>query len=146
MSDVFYYSTNVEWTEKRKGNLTENNFPKIEVTTPTEFIGGEENVWTPEHLFVASANVCLMTTFLSIAENSKLDFISYNSQGKGMLEKADHGFMITEIELFPNIVVSQEKDIARAERIIQKAEHHCLISNSIKSKIILTPKIELVKT
>jgi len=146
MSDVFYYSTNVEWTEKRKGNLTENTFPKIEVTTPPEFIGGEENVWTPEHLFVASANICLMTTFLSIAENSKLDFISYNSQGKGMLEKADNGFMITKIELFPNIVVSQEKDIVRAERIIQKAEHHCLISNSIKSKVILTPNIELVKT
>ncbi|MCP5062586.1 MAG: OsmC family peroxiredoxin [Ignavibacteriae bacterium] len=146
MNDVFYYSTNVEWTEKRKGNLTENTFPKIEVTTPPEFIGGEKNGWTPEHLFVASANVCLMTTFLSIAENSKLDFISYNSQGKGKFEKVEYGFMITEIELSPSIIVAQEKDIARAERIIQKAEHHCLISNSIKSKIILTPKIELAQT
>jgi len=141
MSEVFYYSTNVDWNENKKGKLTESNFPTIEVTTPPEFIGGEQSLWTPEHLFVASANICLMTTFLSIAENSKLNFISYNSNGIGKLEKVEMGYMISEIELVPNIVVAQEKDVARAERIIKKAEHHCLISNSMKTKIVLSPKI-----
>jgi organic hydroperoxide reductase OsmC/OhrA len=41
------------------------------------------------------------------------------------------------------ITIKYEKDIERAGRIIQKAEANCLISNSIKSKVILKPEIKL---
>ena len=82
-----------------------------------------------------------MTTFLSIAENSKLEFIAYKGDSKAKLEKVDGKFMISEIELMPIITVSSEKDKERALRIIEKAEHHCLISNSIKSKVELKPEI-----
>ena len=51
--------------------------------------------------------------------------------------------MFTEIELKPKIVVTQEKDIERAERLLEKAEQHCLISNSLKTKIILSPEVSL---
>ncbi len=52
--------------------------------------------------------------------------------------------MISEIELFPQIVVKTEKDKERALRVIEKAEHHCLISNSIKSKVFLKPEIGII--
>jgi len=143
MNNEHYYETTVTWTEGRKGLLTEPTLPNIEVATPPEFPKGVPNIWSPEHLFVASVNICLMTTFLSIAENSKLDFSSFNCKAKGKLEKVENAFMISEIELFPEIIVSAEKDIERAERIIQKSEQHCLISNSVKTKIILSPKISL---
>lgn len=142
MENIFYYSTNVEWKEGRKGNLTEINFPEIEVATPPDFPKGVPNVWSPEHLFVASVNVCLMTTFLAIAENSNLKFKSYKSGSKGKLEKVDGRFMISEIVLKPEIIVEDVKDIERAERIIHKSENHCLISNSIKTKVILEPIIK----
>ncbi len=142
MSDeVHYYQTAVQWKEGRVGELSEPTMHSITVATPPEFAKGVPNIWSPEHLFVASVNVCLMTTFLAIAENSKLDFISYRCDSKGKLEKVEGKFMISEIELFPEIVVKDEKDIERAERIIQKSELHCLISNSVKSKISLSPKI-----
>lgn len=137
------YETNLTWEAGRKGNLSAPNLETFAVATPPEFKGGIEGVWSPEHLFVASANVCLMTTFLAIAENSNLDFTSYSSRGIGKLDKVEGTVMIYEIELKPEIVVTQEKDIERAERIIQKAEHHCLISNSMKTKIILSPEIKL---
>jgi organic hydroperoxide reductase OsmC/OhrA len=143
MNNEHYYETTVTWTEGRKGLLTEPTLPNIEVATPPDFPKGVPNIWSPEHLFVASVNICLMTTFLSIAENSKLDFSSFNCKAKGKLEKVENAFMISEIELFPEIIVSAEKDIERAERIIQKSEQHCLISNSVKTKIILSPKISL---
>ncbi len=48
--------------------------------------------WTPEHLFEASVNSYFMTTFLVIAENSKLEFVSFSADAKGKLEKlADKG-------------------------------------------------------
>ncbi len=45
---------------------------KIEVATPPEFPKGIAGIWSPEHLLVAAVSSCLMTTFLAVAENSKL--------------------------------------------------------------------------
>ncbi len=143
MDDIHYYITNVEWKEGRAGNLSNDGFPTIEVATPPEFPKGVPNVWSPEHLYVASVNVCLMTTFLAIAENSKLDFETYTAKATGKLERVENRFMISEIEIVPAIVVKQEKDIDRAKRIIEKSENHCLISNSVKTKIILKPDIKV---
>lgn len=137
MDNVHYYDTKVKWTEGRKGELIEPTMPTIEVATPPEFPKGVPNTWSPEHLYVASANICLMTTFLAIAENSKLDFKGFECDGKGKLEKVDGRFMISEIVLKPKVVVTEEKDIERAERILEKSEKHCLISNSIKTEIKL---------
>ena len=49
--------------------------------------------------------------------------------------------MISQIELKPVIKIKFEKDKERAERIIHKSENICLISNSVKTKIILSPQI-----
>ena len=141
MSDIHFYETKVSWHEGRIGSITADGMPQVQVATPPEFPKGVPNIWSPEHLFVAAANICLMTTFLAIAENSKLEFKSFSSSAKGKLEKVDGKFMISEIELMPEIIINDEKDLEKATRIIQKAEAACLISNSMKSKIILNPKI-----
>lgn len=143
METVHYYDTFLKWDEGRRGTLSEPTMPDITVATPPEFPGGLPNTWSPEHLFTASLNICLMTTFLAIAENSKLVFTSYSCVGRGKLEKVDGKFMISEVELKPEITVEAEKDIERAGRIIEKAEMHCLISNSVKTKIILNPEIKV---
>jgi organic hydroperoxide reductase OsmC/OhrA len=143
MNKEFYFNTIVEWDSNFNGILSEQSFPNIKITTPPVFSEGKENTWTPEHLFVASVNICLMTTFLAIAKNSKLNFKSYKSEAKGKLEKIENKFLFTEITIFPEIKVNLEKDIERTERILKKAEQHCLISNSIKTKVILSPEIRL---
>ena len=141
MDLVHYYKTTIKWDEGRIGTLSSETLDSFKVATPPEFPKGIPNTWSPEHLYVASINACLMTTFLAIAENSKLEFISFSSESKGKLEKVDGKFMISEIELIPEIKVKSERDKERAERIIVKAEEHCLISNSVKTKIILNPTI-----
>ena len=145
MEELHYYSTSVTWKEGRIGDLSEPTMPSIEVATPPEFPGGVPNTWSPEHLFVASANVCLMTTFLAIAENSKLEFVSYACEGTGKLEKVDQSYVISEIELKPEIVVPDEHAAERALKIIEKSERACLISSSMKTKIVLSPDISVQK-
>lgn len=141
MSDVHYYEVAVKWDRDRIGMLNSPTLQDLQVATPPEFPKGVPGIWSPEHLFVSAANSCLMTTFLSIAENSKLEFESFSCGAKGKLEKVEGKFMISEIELAPKIKVKNEADKERALRIIEKAEHNCLISNSMKSKIILNPEI-----
>lgn len=143
MEQIYYYKNNVTWKFKRIGELSEEGMTPITVATPPEFKGGVPNTWTPEHLFVASVNICLMTTFLAIAENSKLQFVNYSSDAIGKIEKVNEKYMFSEITITPTITVTLEKDLERAERILEKAKMHCLVSNSIKANVIINPNIVL---
>ena len=68
----WHYEAEIEWIEQRAGRLRSANLPTLEVAAPPEF-EGREGVWTPEHLYVGAVLSCFMTTFLAIAENSKLE-------------------------------------------------------------------------
>ena len=50
---------------------------------------------------------------------------------------------MTEITLHPTLVIRNATDFERANRILEKAEKHCLISNSIKSETRLEAEISL---
>ena len=141
MENSYFYNTEVEWTGERHGDLRAPVLPNLQVDAPPEF-KGHDGVWTPEHLFVAAVNSCFMTTFLAIAENSKLEFESFKADAKGKLQKLEgQGFIMTEVELHPKLVISHARDAERANRILEKAEKNCLISNSIKSETKLVPEI-----
>jgi organic hydroperoxide reductase OsmC/OhrA len=114
----------------------------IEVATPPEFPKGIPGIWSPEHLFTAAVSSCLMTTFLAIAENSKLEFVSFSCRSRGKLESVDGKMMMSEIVLEPHLVIAREEDRAKAERVLTKSEAACLITNSIKSKVIMQPVVE----
>lgn len=144
--EAHYYNVDVNWNEGRKGtmcspelNLDANNC--LEVATPPEFAKGIAGIWSPEHLFTSAVSSCLMTTFLAIAENSKLEFINFSCKAKGKLEQVDGKVMMSEILLEPTVTISDEKDRERAERVLQKSEAACLISNSVKSNVIMIPTI-----
>ena len=144
MSNTHFYDVNVQWISDRKGIMSSNVLSnKIEVATPPEFPNGMANVWSPEHLLVAAVNSCLMTTFLAIAENSKLEFIKFDSKATGKLEIIEGKYMMSEIELMPVLVIANEADKEKAERVLVKSEKACLISNSVKSAIIFKPVIQL---
>ncbi len=143
METEHIYTTNVIWKDRRLGVLSSKGFPSIDVATPPDFAKGVPNTWSPEHLFVATAAICLMTTFLAIAENSKLEFESFECSATGKIEKVDGKFMMSEIKLNPVVKISDAAKEERTLRIIEKSEQHCLISNSMKSKIILHPKVEI---
>ena len=148
--EAHYYNVDVNWNTERKGIMCSPELNKdagicIEVATPPEFQKGIPGIWSPEHLFTAAVGSCFMTTFLSIAENSKLAFASFSCKSKGKLEQVDGKFMMSEIILEPTVTIADEKDRERAERIFQKTEAACLISNSVKSKITMIPTIKRVK-
>ena len=78
---VYLYHTAVKWTEQRKGVISCAGKPEVQVATPPEF-KGHDGIWSPEDLFVASANICLMTTFLAVAERAGLAFTERTERGR----------------------------------------------------------------
>jgi peroxiredoxin-like protein len=138
-----YYQVNLEWKEGRLGEISSPELNhSIEIATPPQFASGIEGVWSPEHLLTAAVNSCFMTTFLAIAENSKLSFKSFQCSVKGILEKVDNKMLMSEMIIEPILEITHEGDKERAERILEKSEAACLISNSIKSTIQLSNTIK----
>jgi len=142
MSTTHFYDVQLHWNHDRIGTVSSSILPQsIEVATPPEFPKGVANIWSPEHFFVAAVNSCLMTTFLAIAENSKLEFGTFDSKAVGKLEMVDGKFMVSEITLSPVVTIKDATMKEKAERILHKSEAACLISNSVKSKIVFEPSI-----
>lgn len=146
MANEHFYDIDLVWRSDRMGEVSSPVLnEKIEVVTPPEFPKGIAGKWSPEHFFTAAVSSCFMTTFLAVAENSKLKFVSMQVKAKGKLEMVEGKYMMSEVELKPELVITKAEDQERAERILNKSEAACLISNSIKSKIVFAPEIKIAQ-
>ncbi|MDP2188943.1 MAG: OsmC family protein [Sphingobacteriaceae bacterium] len=138
------YHVQLKWQEGRIGSLQSAELnDKITVATPPEFEGGVPGIWSPEHLFTASVLSCFMTTFLAIAGFSKLEFESFDCDATGVLSKVEGKFMMTEVVLRPRLIIMDESKVERAQRILEKAETNCLITNSILTKVNLISDVTI---
>jgi len=136
------YRVSVEWNAGRIGTMSSPELStKVEVATPPQFPKGVEGIWSPEHLFTAAVSSCFMTTFLAIADNSKLEFKELSIDSEGILDQVEGKFLMTEVILKPTLTITNEQDRERAERIMHKSEAACLISNSVKAKVTLEPTV-----
>ena len=144
MIDRHEYPVNLRWTGDKQGVAeSDDRLPELGIAAPPEF-GGPQHEWTPEHLLVASVASCFMTTFLAIAGNSRLEIDELEVPAVGELVRdPDRRYSIASIELRPRILVTDEKDRAKAERIAHKADEACLISRSLRSEIVLAPTIDV---
>jgi len=134
----YRYPMSVTWTGEKKGAMTVAGKPPVEVATPPEF-KGHEGIWSPEDLFVASVNSCIMTTFLAFAERAGLGFEKFESEAEGLLEFVDGRFLFTRIVVRPRVALRSGEDKGKAEEILRKSERSCLVSNSLRTEVVVEP-------
>ncbi len=143
MLNSYLYEAEVAWTDKRAAQVTSDDLPILHVSAPPEF-SGAPGMWTPEHLLVAATASCLMTTFLALAEASKLPVTSYRSKAIGRLEKVPgEGYRFTEITVVPEIEITAE-DLEKAQKVLAKAERSCFIGNSLRASVQVEPRFLVV--
>ena len=104
----------------------------LETAGPVEF-GGPGDAWSPEALLVAAVADCFALTFRAIARASKLDWTSLRCDASGTLDKLDKVTQFTGFDLNVELTVPAGTDERKANRLLQRAEHHCLITNSLKA-------------
>ena len=143
-SKQFIYKTRIKWHGEKKGALTSSEKPDIAVAAPPEF-RGHAGIWTPEELFVASVNSCIMTTFLHYAEKKNVEFLSYESEAEGTLERVGNDFMFSKIKVMPEVVIADTSRIEDIKKLLELSEKSCLISNSIKSNVQVIPVVKAGK-
>jgi uncharacterized OsmC-like protein len=125
------------------------NGPEMDFSAPPE-AHGHAGVLTPEDAFVAAANTCVMMMFIWAAERFKLDLQSYECETEGQkLIELDRTEIFTDLVFRPKIVVKAngtEPERVRKQilRALEAAQKYSLVANSVKSKIILEPTIEVL--
>ncbi len=149
MSRTAVYSTTVTWKGEHWGHLVMGNGPEMDFSAPPD-AQGHPGVFTPEDAFVAAANTCIMMMFIWAAERFKLKLLSYECRAEGTkLIELDRTEIFTDICLRPHIRIAAGDESpaaveARARRAVQAAKKYSLVANSVKSKVVVEPTLEIV--
>jgi peroxiredoxin-like protein len=140
------FEVDIEWLEGRTGIMRSGVLEdEIKVATPPEFPGGVEGIWSPEHLFTASVSSCFFTSFTAVAEFSKFPFESLNIKSSGRMSREDGKYVMSEIVIEPELIIADPNREKKAFRLLEKAEEICLITRSIKSKVIMKPVVKIAE-
>ncbi len=124
--------------------LSSDGLASIDSAPPAEF-GGPGDCWSPETLLVAAVADCFILTFRAIARGAKLEWVSLKCEVEGTLDRVDNVSRFTDMNLRVVLKAPQGTDEKNALRLLEKAEHACLITNSLKSESHLHAEVLLVE-
>jgi organic hydroperoxide reductase OsmC/OhrA len=106
---------------------------------PAEF-GGSDDWWSPEHLLLASLNLCLRATFEALARLKHLEVERYESTASGVLDRTPAGPAFTRLALAVELNVPPHES-ERARELLLKAKQHCIISNTLTVPVQLHARV-----
>ena len=115
--------------------------PAIASAPPPEF-DGPGGVWSPETLLCASVADCFVLSFRALARASGLGWSELACRVEGVLERVDGVAQFARFNTFASLTVATESDVSKARRLLAKAEHVCLISNSLRGQRTLVADVE----
>ena len=88
--------------------------------------------WQPNLLVAAVADRFILS-FRAIARASKFDWVSLKCDADGVLDRPERVTQFTGFQLRAVLEVPQGTDPDKARRLLDKAEHACLITSSLKA-------------
>lgn len=116
------------------GNAAPGNVPRTVQWTP----GAD-----PEQQFVASLSTCHMLWFLHLAHDAKFVVQHYRDEASGVLAKNAEGRMaMTQVTLRPAVTFAGAEPTAEQfTQLHHKTHERCFIASSVKSEVIVEPRI-----
>jgi organic hydroperoxide reductase OsmC/OhrA len=133
---ITFFGTKVQWESEEKGWIISNGPVPIETASYKNHPG----LWSPENLFIASVNISFMQCFLEACKNVGLPVLFYDSNATGEALRGTE--RISEIIIEPKIIILNGADFTQVLKCLEYAEKNNIISNSMRARIIVQPKIE----
>jgi organic hydroperoxide reductase OsmC/OhrA len=106
---------------------------ETDMTVPEEF-GGDSNNPSPEDLFSASLQTCMIATFKTIAERKDLDYQRIESEASVNLDRGEDSRPVMK-KADINLGVKGIDEKEKAENVAQATEKNCFIHNSVKTDV-----------
>ena len=113
-----------------------DNLPDIAVAPPAQF-GGDGDKWSPEDLFMAAIANCFVLSFRAIARASKLEWQDIKCESQGTLDRVQGKTYFTQVQTKVQLMIPKTESIEKAEKLLNRADEACLISNSISCEMSL---------
>ncbi len=120
--------------------VTSPTAPAIATTPPPQF-DGPEGYWSPETLLTAAVANCFILTFRAISRPARLDWVRLECEVTATLDKVDGVTQFSRFETQATLTVAPGTDDAKARQLLEKAEHFCLIANSLRGERSLHTKV-----
>lgn len=117
------------------------NLPNWPTDAPAEF-DGPGDVWSPETMLVGAVANCYILTFRAIARASKFEWKQIACKAVGVLDRVERVTQFTEMHLTVTLATPAGADVEKAQRLLEKAEQGCLITNSLKGKVKLETSVQ----
>lgn len=137
-----HYSVSAAAEAEGEVTLESGGLPSLRTAPPPQF-GGPGDRWSPETLLMAAVAGCFILTFRAIAAASKLPWSSLKCEVEGTLDRVERVMQFTEILVRASLRVPADTDQARAQRLMERAEQTCLVTQSLKGKAMLVAKVEV---
>ena len=113
--------------------LSSKNVDSI-ISAPPEEFGGPGDQWSPETLLVSAVADCFILTFRAIARASKLPWSSLQCEVDGTLNRIDGVTRFTAFNVRAILTIPAGTDTNKAERLLEKSDKGCLITNSMMAE------------
>ncbi len=135
------YLVTVDSSPERDPSLSADRVPILRSAPPAEF-GGPGDRWSPETLLVAAVGDCFAITFQGIARAAGLPWGFLRCEVAGTLDRPDRvpQFIRFHIRARLGVPAGTSQDLAHS--LLVRAEHRCLIANSLKAPVLLDATIE----
>ena len=136
------YKVKAEGTSLGSLTVSSENLPPLTIAPPLQF-GGPGDAWSPEDLLMASVANCFILSFRAIAKASKLEWDVIECNSDGELAKADNQVKFTGVVNRVRLLIPENESIEKAEKLLNKAESVCIISNSLSCKVRIECEIDI---
>jgi organic hydroperoxide reductase OsmC/OhrA len=120
--------------------VTSAGLPALETAAPPEF-DGPQGLWSPETLLCASLADCFILTFRAVSRAARFGWLQLECRVEGVLERVARNSEFTRFTTFATLTVPVGTDTAKARELLERAEHGCLIANSLRGSRLLETRI-----
>ncbi|MXO06711.1 OsmC family protein [Flavobacterium sp. HBTb2-11-1] len=136
------YQVDLLWKEDQNAELRSVLFEdKLQVAAHCCLSPVKDDVWTAEHLFIASILSSYMTAYLKMAKNKGIHYKKFNSIGRATFSISDETSEITDILIRPAVVISNSGQINKALKIFSLCRRHSLVLNALNIRVHIFPKV-----
>ena len=139
-----HYTVSAHGKSDTNVTLSSRGLRDLDTAGPPEF-GGPGDVWSPETLLVGAVADCFILSFRATARAARLEWDSLSCSVIGTLDKIDRVTQFTAYDITAELTLpasSDDKaDDKKALRLMEKAEKHCLITNSLKAATTLQASV-----
>ncbi len=135
-SKVFTYGAELTWQGGHSAVVAAGDRPSLPVGPPPDFPGGDDEHWSPEHIFLAALESCTMLSFLAHCAHHDLEVREYSARATGSIERRedDHRYAFTHVEVVVRARMAPGQ-AAAARELTGKAERDCFITASTTARI-----------